>query len=55
MSRAGIFEQTDQAATPLTFEEKLDLIPTHIAYRRDLNLAELQNISRAHDWAIRPS
>ena len=29
-----------------------DLIPAHIAYRRELNEAEQENISRAQDWAL---
>jgi Fic-DOC domain mobile mystery protein B len=46
-----IFEQPDDA-TPLRPEEMRDLIPTHIAYRRDLNEAEQNNIARAQDWAL---
>ncbi len=33
-------------------EEARDLIPAHIAYRRELNEAEQQNIVRAQDWAL---
>jgi Fic-DOC domain mobile mystery protein B len=40
-------------ATPLTPEETRDLIPGHIAYRRELNEAEQENIARAQDWALR--
>lgn len=29
-----------------------DLIPSHIAYRRDLNQIEQQNIMRGQDWAL---
>ena len=29
-----------------------DLIPAHIAYRRDLNAAEQENIARAQEWAL---
>ena len=29
-----------------------DLIPAHIAYRRELNAAEQENIARAQDWAM---
>jgi Fic-DOC domain mobile mystery protein B len=47
-----IFAQPDEAATPLTPEEIRDLIPTHIAYRRELNAAEQQNILRAQQWAM---
>jgi Fic-DOC domain mobile mystery protein B len=47
-----IFAQPDEAATPLTPEEIRDLIPTHIAYRRELNAAEQENILRAQQWAM---
>ena len=46
-----LFEQVDDA-TPLTPEEQRELIPAHIAYRRELNEAEQENISRAQDWAF---
>ena len=48
MGRAvnGIFEEPASAA-PLTPEEMRDLIPSHIAYRRELNEAEQENIARA--------
>ena len=39
-------------ATPLTPEEMRELIPAHIAYRRELNEAEQDNIVRAQDWAL---
>lgn len=42
----GLFDQPDDA-TPLTPPETRDLIPAHIAYRSDLNAAELENIARA--------
>ena len=48
---AGLFEQPDDA-TPLTPEEMLDLIPSHIAYRSELNAAEQGNILRAQTWAL---
>ena len=47
----GLFEQPDDAATPLTPEEIRDLIPAYIAHRRDLNEAEQENIVRAQAWA----
>lgn len=47
----GLFEQPD-GATPLTPEEQRNLIPAHIAYRRELNEAEQENIARAQDWAL---
>ena len=46
------FDQPDDAATPLTLEEMRGLIPAHIAYRRELNEAEQENIARAQDWAL---
>jgi len=48
----GVFTEPDDAATPLTPEEMQDLIPAHIADRRDLNAAEQENIARAQDWAL---
>ena len=47
-----LFNQPDDAATPLTPEETRDLIPAHIAYRRELNEAEQENITRAQAWAL---
>ncbi|MGA2218671.1 MAG: mobile mystery protein B [Terracidiphilus sp.] len=47
-----LFGQPDDAATPLTPEETLDLIPSHIAYRSELNAAEQANIMRAQSWAL---
>lgn len=46
-----LFEEPDNA-TPLTPEERRELLPAHIAYRRELNEAEQENIARAHDWAL---
>jgi hypothetical protein len=43
---SDLFELPD-AATPLTPEEMRELIPAHIAYRRELNEAEQENIARA--------
>jgi Fic-DOC domain mobile mystery protein B len=48
---SDLFEQPDDAATPLTPEEMRDLIPAYIAYRRELNEAEQENIMRAQAWA----
>jgi len=48
---SGLFEQPDAAATPLMPEEMRDLIPAYIAYRRELNEAEQENIVRAQAWA----
>jgi Fic-DOC domain mobile mystery protein B len=47
-----LFEEPDDA-TPLTAEERADLVPAHIAYRTELNDAEQENILRAQDWALR--
>jgi Fic-DOC domain mobile mystery protein B len=49
---SDLFERPDDAATPLTLEEMRDLIPAHIAYRRELNEAEQENIMLAQDWAL---
>ena len=49
---SDLFERPDDAATPLTPEETRDLIPAHIAYRRELNEAEQENIVRAQAWAL---
>jgi len=46
-----LFAQPD-FSTPLPPEEQRDLIPAHIAYRRELNEAEQENIARAQDWAL---
>jgi Fic-DOC domain mobile mystery protein B len=49
---SDIFIEPDDAATPLTPEEMRDLIPAHIAYRRELNAAEQENIARGQEWAM---
>jgi len=49
---SDLFDQPDDAATPLMPEEMRDLIPAHIAYRRELNEAEQENITRAQEWAL---
>ena len=48
---SDLFEQPDDT-TPLTPEEMRELIPAHVAYRRELNEAEQDNIARAHNWAL---
>jgi len=48
---SDLFEEPDNA-TPLTDEEKRELIPAYITYRRELNEAEQENIARAQDWAL---
>jgi len=47
----GLFAEPDDA-TPLTPEERLGLIPTHIALRRELNELEQQNILLGLTWAL---
>ena len=49
---SDVFERPDDAATSLTPEETRGLIPAHIAYRRELNEAEQENIVRAQAWAL---
>ena len=46
-----LFDEPDDS-TPLTPEEQRELIPAHIAYRRELNDAEQENIARGQDWAL---
>jgi Fic-DOC domain mobile mystery protein B len=46
-----LFVQAEDAM-PLTPEERRELIPTHIAYRHELNEAEQENIARAQNWAL---
>ena len=48
---ADLFDQPDDA-TPLTPEEREGLIPSHIAYRHELNQTEQENIIRAEQWAL---
>ena len=48
---SDLFEHPENA-TPLTPEEKHQLIPAHIAYRSELNEAEQENITRGQDWAL---
>jgi len=44
--------EADDAATPLTMEEREALIPAYIALRRELNEAEQGNILEAEQWAF---
>jgi Fic-DOC domain mobile mystery protein B len=48
---SDLFEEVDDA-TPLTIEERRELIPSHITYRSELNEAEEENIARANHWAF---
>lgn len=49
---SNLFEAPDDDATPLTAEEQRDLIPSYIAFRRELNAAEQENIARGRAWAF---
>ena len=42
----------DDHATPLTPDERDELIPTHITLRNELNELEQQNIATADTWAF---
>lgn len=45
-----LFDEDDEANTPLTAEEREQLIPSYIALRRELNEAEQINIAEASKW-----
>lgn len=44
--------EQDDAATPLSPEEREGLIPAYITLRGELNEAEQANILEAQDWAF---
>jgi Fic-DOC domain mobile mystery protein B len=44
--------EQDDASTPLTPDERADLIPSYITLRRELNEAEQVNIFEAEEWAL---
>jgi len=44
--------EEDDAATPLTAEEREGLIPSYVTLRRELNEAEQANILEAEQWAL---
>ena len=46
-----LFEDDDEANTPLTAEEREQLIPSYITLRHELNEAEQVNIGKALRWA----
>ena len=46
-------EDQDDAATPLSVEEREGLIPSYITLRRELNEAEQANIQDAENWALK--
>ncbi len=48
---SDLFEEPENA-TPLTPEERQELIPAHITYRSELNEAEQENIVRGAEWAF---
>lgn len=45
-----LFDDDDEANTPLTAEEREQLIPSYIALRSELNEAEQINIAAASKW-----
>lgn len=51
----ALFDGADEAATPLTPDEREGLILTHITTRDELNEAEGLNINEAYRWAFRRS
>ncbi|MFN7389913.1 mobile mystery protein B [Brevundimonas sp.] len=48
----ALFDAEDDAATPITPDERAQLIPTYITTRDELNEAEQQNIADADRWAF---
>lgn len=48
-----LFDGDDEANTPLTAEEREQLIPTYISIRAELNEAEQVNITQANRWLTR--
>lgn len=51
MTPDPLFDRNDDANTPLTAEERDQLIPSYITLRHELNEAEQVNIARALRWA----
>lgn len=47
-----LFDEDDDANTPLTAEEREQLIPSYIVLRRELNEAEQINIADASKWLM---
>jgi len=47
-----LFDEDDEANTPLTAEEREQLIPAYITLRHELNEAEQVNIGEALRWAM---
>jgi Fic-DOC domain mobile mystery protein B len=50
---SDVFDQPDDHATPLSAEERQALLPAHIAFRHELNIAERENILHGESWAQR--
>lgn len=48
----GPLDEQNDAATPLSEEEKEGLLPSYITLRNELNEAEQENILEAEDWAF---
>ena len=48
-----LLAEKDDAATPLSDEEREGLIPSYITLRSELNDAEQANIRDAEDWALK--
>lgn len=48
-----LFDEDDDANTPLTAEEREQLIPSYITLRSELNEAEQINIAQASQWQRR--
>lgn len=46
----ALFDENDEANTPLTEDERAQLVPTYITLRRELNEAEQTNIHEAMKW-----
>ena len=49
---SDLFDDEDDAATPLTAEERASLIPAYITLRRELNEVEQIGIADADRWAF---
>jgi len=47
------FQAEDDAATPLTNDEKEGLLPSWVTYRHELNEVEQANIAEGAQWAFR--
>ena len=52
MNDDPLFDANDDAATPLTHDERYQLIPTYITTRVQLNEAKQIGITGADSWAF---